>query len=385
MRAFRRLSKIAGTSRLLCLILAGAVPSLAQEFKTSETVRIRDYGRFPTFAQKKASWLYVVEDMEHPALTGNCRITILDRATPITMWNEKGTPYRRNAMRVIEERGPISKGVFLTDGFHGDYYRTWENWDNVGKCAFLGVDVMTGKKKANQRLVPDYRVSPGLVYPEKMRVGERVKSVTAYYKDGVYFGDVPYSIKLVKRGPVTVPAGRFPDCIKLRVSVGRYGNADVAEEWWAKGIGVVKIRSLAECSTYKLSAYDLKGSSLLTPGALRLEGGTAYPSRPWSRELIFPQTPYGSSSAPVEFTLANDGDSPLEVSCQVEGSYDFAFEILGLPEKFTIRARQARKFTARFIPSDPDKSEYFQALRVMSNNRLDPICVYYLIGNSPER
>jgi hypothetical protein len=380
MLALRELSKITEKSCLLGLMLAGALPAIAQEFKADETIRILDYGRYPASAKKNASWLYVVQDKLTPVLIDNCRITILDRAAPVTMWSQKGYSFRRTGAQVIEERGPISEGRFLMDRVYGDYSSTWENWDITGKCTFLGADVMMGKKKENRRLEPEYRVSPGVVYPAKMRVGERVKSHTGYYENGVYLGDVPYSVKLVERGPVTVPAGLFRDCIRLRVAIGRAGSNDVADEWWAKGIGVVKISSRSE--SQKLVAYDLKGSALLTPGRLRLEGGNA--NSPLGRTVTFPPTPYGSSSESVEFTLVNVGDGPAEVSFYKEDPFDLAFEIPEVSEKFTIQSKQSRKFTAKFVPSNSQKSFYYQRLAFWTPIEMYGSCVIELIGTSPE-
>jgi hypothetical protein len=300
----------------------------------------------------------------------------------VKMWKNGSASYQIYGLQVFEEEGVFSAGKLLKHGLYSDYRLSWEYWGRDRQGAFFGAD-LPYRLTANPKLVPDYRLNPNMLYPETMKVGDAVKSFTGYYQKGVYLGNVPYTIKLMERGPVRVPAGRFPDGIRLRVTIGGSEAVDTVDEWWVKGVGVVKIKESNETSWSELVAYNLDGKSLLTPGALLLEGGIRKPSIPSVSFGIFPPKPYGSSSKPKRFTFTNVGDGPLVVSLFNDPYYTRGFEIKGLPRKFTLLGKKSRSFTVRFVPSDPDETFYIGLLRFRTSNSMDGENYIELYGGTP--
>jgi hypothetical protein len=375
LRGIREISKMALSARFLCCLLAGSAPYLAHGFDPQERIRLLDYGRFPLTAKKNASWLYAKIFNQGTAHGGNQRVTIINPAAPVKMWKTGTASYQISGLQVFEEEGAFSAGKLLKHGLYSDYRLNWEYWGRDRQGAFFGAD-LPYRLTANPKLVPHYRLNPAMLYPETMKVGDLVKSFTGYYEDGVYLGEVPYTITLMERGPVRVPAGRFPDGIRLRVTIGESEVIDTADEWWVKGVGVVKIKESNDSTWSELVAYNLEGNSLLTPGALLVEGGTTKPSIPSVSFGIFPPKPYGSSSKPKPFTLTNIGDGPLVVSLSNDEFYTRGFEIQGLPRRFTLLGKQSRTFTVRYVPSDPDETFYNGLLRFSTSNSMDG---YYYI------
>ncbi len=100
------------------------------------------------------------------------------------------------------------------------------------------------------------------VFPEKFAPKQSVSVKTALFdSEGRRGPNAVLTTQLIGKGSVTVPAGRFADCIHLRFSMAAKGIPSVTrDEWWAKGVGIVKTsapKAEGGSRVGKLQAYDL--------------------------------------------------------------------------------------------------------------------------------
>ncbi len=111
-------------------------------------------------------------------------------------------------------------------------YDTWEEFLTAGPgFGFLGNDDLPDES---------LRVAGGLVFPELMPVGSKVLRFADTYSFGKRVGRVSTAIEILDRGARSVPAGTFPDVLRIRFTI-KFGQASqVHEEWWAKDVGMIK-------------------------------------------------------------------------------------------------------------------------------------------------
>ncbi|MBL9127442.1 MAG: immunoglobulin domain-containing protein, partial [Verrucomicrobiales bacterium] len=144
------------------------------------------------------------------------------------------------------------------------------------------------------------RVDGGLPFPSSVALGQTVKVTRDYYENGVYLEAVTVQFTVANWGSVTVPAGRFEDCLRLRVIYARGGRSGGYEEWWARGVGAVKRRHYPDTGEEQL---DLSSYRALSKPQITLQ-------------------PRGTSAAegtPVSFAVAAVGTEPLRYQWRKNG------------------------------------------------------------------
>lgn len=139
----------------------------------------------------------------------------------------------KNVLWMVTSNGKYSKGGFDFDSatvLSNDFYGLKSNY------AIYGTD----DSVSNTYI----RFSPGAVFPEKFKIKQSVSVRTGMFdSEGRRGPDAILSTQLLGMESVTVPAGSFPDCIHLRFTISfKGGPSRNVDEWWAKGVGVVKTR-----------------------------------------------------------------------------------------------------------------------------------------------
>ena len=85
--------------------------------------------------------------------------------------------------------------------------------------------------------------NPGLYFPNDLYPGDGDTQVSTFYQGSVSPGTVVCTYQFVGLEDVTVPAGTFPDCMKIEVQLECQfaGGEDLHTYfWWANGVGQIK-------------------------------------------------------------------------------------------------------------------------------------------------
>lgn len=165
------------------------------------------------------TWLYTGKDWDgNPSET---RVEVLDTALAIT--TVPGSP----PVEVISLRLDVgysdNSGQFVSSDDWREYvsangsYRIWGHDDGSESIRTTGLD-----------------------FGATLDVGQTKFSEVPVYDSGVLVGSLHGEISLLGVENVTVPAATFNGCLHLRVAVSGVLN-QVWDEWWAPGIGAVKM------------------------------------------------------------------------------------------------------------------------------------------------
>lgn len=330
-------------SRLAALLAVSALFLGAAASQAAEIVNTAAYGRYGNVRKQGANWLYTFSRWNDDAYTTDLRLTMTQVATKVKMGN--GTD--QIATRILEETGT------MVDGRIYGLETIQEYWKTSGQCVYLGSD----RVKRDGSIRPLDRLGRGMVIPRRMRVGETVKSTDGFYEQGKFLGKITYSIKLLDRKPVLVPAGYFKDCIHLRISIQAGELKQVADEWWAKGVGMVKRRGRGDSSErHDLVAYNLKGDHLTAPGQFRVaspnsikSSGASGTGSKHDRDMNFSATPIGGISPEEKFTVTNIGSTPLVLHSSIS-EVGRAFVISNLSGMKTLLPGEVMTFGVSFVP-----------------------------------
>ena len=290
-----------------CLIFGGLTMSASA---TEYRLKYYDYPRV-----EGASWLYHFDNSfeEGWPSTELARVTLTDAKWELEL--TPGSGFSRPASRFVEERGYWDgKGFDLSKIFERSCnYRSAKR----GGCYYYGYDRLSDKGSPG-KVGYFKRMDRGLVLPESLRVGETYSSKTDCHDKKKYLGVAYYSVRLVSHGSVKVRYGTFKDCIRLKFVIHLGGQTTVTDEWWARGIGMVKSYTKADGdSLYELEGLRLQGDRPVKPTIL--ECTPASPELVFTRmyELTYPdyyrvhigEEPQGSLR--IKFEIRNSGDGTI--------------------------------------------------------------------------
>lgn len=165
------------------------------------------------------TWLYTGKDWDgNPSET---RVEVVDTALTITTV-PGSTPVEVIALRLDYGYSDTS-GQFVSSDDWREYvgangsYRIWGHDDGSESIRTTGLD-----------------------FGAILDVGQTKVSDVPVYDSGVLVGSLHGEISLLGVESVTVPAATFNGCLHLRVAVSGVLN-QVWDEWWAPGIGTVKM------------------------------------------------------------------------------------------------------------------------------------------------
>lgn len=166
-----------------------------------------------------------------------------------------------------------------------------------------------GETKSRLRFDKGFNVGP------TMKIGEKARQRTLVYRGNKQLGYTICTTELVEKARVKVPAGTFQDCIRLRFTLGVDAEAEIAEEWWAKGVGLVKWKGIAGASagvSEALVAMDLQEVIPYVPPGLALTGEHLSSSRKGSFALAFPPVFIPGTLLEETVVLKNTGSETLK-------------------------------------------------------------------------
>lgn len=185
-------------------------------------------------------WHYSGTDYDGQPSTRVDRVA--NRDWPVTAYTGRSTPrtYTTNLVRLNKAYD----------------FPTYDDWDDFfgdqGTLAFWGHN--DGSDSG--------RVDGGLVLPPSLNLGQSASVTRDFYDRGVYQGSVTFKLTAVSWGSVTVPAGTFEDCLKVRIVITGGGESETQDEWWARGVGAVKHRNVPDDGEEQL---DLLSYSVVAP------------------------------------------------------------------------------------------------------------------------
>ena len=171
------------------------------------------------------TWTYVEEDEE------------------LTVQTVSGTEEVNgvNAVKVIDEDGD---------------YNLWTNSDGLVLHKIYDADDVPGCGWSQLIFNPPIKLADPVV-----SVGSTSASTsTIYYSDCAGSSEssaISYEITIEGVEDVTVPAGTFNDCLKIKFILTMNGGADVNEDtsWAAKGLGTVKSISISKHNGFVVGTY----------------------------------------------------------------------------------------------------------------------------------
>jgi hypothetical protein len=355
--------------RLIFLAVAVLFPNTSRSH-AAEVVNIAAYGRYGNNQTAGANWLYDFYDGNSKR---DVRMTMSKPECKVKM----ATGPDRIASRILEESGS------LVDGRFHDLESIYEYWETSGKCVYLGSD----KVKRDGTVTPQERLDRGMVIPSRLRVGQTVSSTAGYYESGEFLGNITYSVKLLDRKPLVVAAGTFPNCIHLRISVQAGEIKQVADEWWAKGVGMIRRRGRdGNPEYYDLVAYNLKGDHVCVPGQFKVESSLNL-IRSSARsdsdlKMVFPLAAAGSYSE-ESVTISNIGDGPLQFYSENDyddaGSYP-AFDMTSLPLSRKLLPGEQITFEIAFRPPpwpSETNQKYAHQIHISGDGRVGELSESY--------
>lgn len=263
-----------------CALLAISTGFLAaQSVGTSDdTVLLADY-YYPL--QQGARWHYQGTDGDgEPA---HIRLILANTDWPLTLWTGRSNPssYQQPALRLLME-----SGTWDVYGFDPYYpYDTWSEYKTLNTAyGYYGDDNVSDAGK------DELRFDQGFSFPLSAAVGQSYQDTSDVYSDGVFVFEAVLEMQVLDTSPVTVPADTFVDCVHLRFTVTDSGTViDQWDEWWARGVGVVKLQGLdgsgasrlRELTSWSVPSIDSNlADALDTPGRVWFNGGNI----PWGNQ-----------------------------------------------------------------------------------------------------
>lgn len=123
--------------------------------------------------------------------------------------------------------GAPGDGFTPTDTWY-DYLSAVEGW------GLYGADDDPGEF--------ELRIEHGLVFADPFAINVPQSVTDNICVNGSAAGDATYSVTVLEKTALTVSAGTFGDCVHLRIEKSRVGGdePEVEEQWWARGVGLVK-------------------------------------------------------------------------------------------------------------------------------------------------
>jgi hypothetical protein len=219
------------------------------------------------------------------------------------------------ASQKLEERGTWENGSFV--GFKGAKREATYTYTGTRDLyRFFGSDqpVHGSPDETKNRL----RFSGGFGAGPTMEIGELNRKRSLVYRSDNLLGFTYFTMELIEKTSVKVPAGIFPDCIHLRFGIGIDSGGDVAEEWWAKGVGLVKWKGISGKSkgiSETLVSADIKKIIPYSPPGISISGRNVtqrYPTNENEYRLLFPLVSIPGVPLEEKITIRNTGSEPLK-------------------------------------------------------------------------
>lgn len=244
-----KVTNSAGSAEFLVAIVLVNYSPLTED-NTGRVFRLMDY-YFPRV--EGAEWLYTGTDAKTgQVVDARLRMTDLDRSVACYTGRGQPTSYAATTLAVDGAYGRLNGAVFTPS-------LTWTDYTAVGPDSFAlwGDDYPA---------VESARLDGAVHFPGQLTIGQTAEQQVDTYDNGVYVGRTWTMIRLLGVESVDTPAGRFDNCLHLRVELEIPGSstARIYDEWWAAGIGKVRrqwIEGPGDTTNYLLSSCTLPATA----------------------------------------------------------------------------------------------------------------------------
>ncbi|MGH8646720.1 MAG: PepSY domain-containing protein [Gammaproteobacteria bacterium] len=194
-------------------------------------------GHNPLYFPLKPGFRYIMEYPNHPHGHLRIEVVVLDKTEPFDV-----PGIGKFECAVVQEE-EFYDGVydqqalnwFCIDKATNSMYTFGEvSWeiDQIGRKVFAGT-WRVGDPDGNGI------AEPGLLMPGKFTVGDK------YVFDGHEAEAYGYTENMETGITITVPAGTFKDCVRVR-EYSLTNPSDITDKWWCPGVGIVKDTSDGE-------------------------------------------------------------------------------------------------------------------------------------------
>jgi len=156
------------------------------------------------------------------------------------------------------------------------------------------------------------RANGGGTFPQTLKLGQFASVSRELFDGGVCLGTVTIKFTAVSWGSVTVPAGTFDDCLKVRITISIGGQTQAQDEWWARGVGAVKLRNVPDNGE---DQNDLEFYQVVSPA--RILGGPASRTNNLGTTATFSVTVMGTP--PLTYGWKKNGTNLVDTA-HVSGS-----------------------------------------------------------------
>jgi hypothetical protein len=171
-------------------------------------------------------WIYDGKDWD--GFPAQMEVKLTDTNYPITCYS--GTTiiksFLRHGIRQQSAYGTYdpNTGNFFSNDAWADYITLSNGWGMLG----------------SEDTPESIRVDPPILITNRLVVGQTVSQTRNLYLDGDYLGQGTFKLQLLDVSDVTVPAGTFPGCLHVRISLTAGGSTQVHDDWMAPSVGMVK-------------------------------------------------------------------------------------------------------------------------------------------------
>jgi hypothetical protein len=116
----------------------------------------------------------------------------------------------------------------------------YDDWDEY----FISEDCSFGYMGSDDGF-ESIRGDRGFVWTNRVAVGQTLSLTRNLYLDGDYVGQGTLKVQLLDVSTVTVPAGTYPGCLRVRITLTFGGQSETHDEWMAPGLGMVKYQGVS--------------------------------------------------------------------------------------------------------------------------------------------
>jgi hypothetical protein len=275
-----------GMATALFGVAAVLTQTNTKTFAATETYSLLEYIH-PVYPGNE--WVYDAHGIESSSMIE--RVDAL--SVPITLFKQ-GNPvqsFTRNVVRFLYAYGDYVGADFVPSDSWYEYQLAGNQWGMFGNDDDPGTMEM--------------RIYPGAIVTNRLAIGQVLTFDNDMFINGTYQGKMTVKIQIVEQTGVTVPAGTYSDCIRLKFNFDAGKESQVSEMWCARGVGAVKkIRNVTKPSESFSEEYELRTASYVSPPLITAQ----------------PQDVTSSLGATASFSVNALGTAPLTYRWRKDGA-----------------------------------------------------------------
>ncbi|MBN1460259.1 MAG: S-layer homology domain-containing protein, partial [Armatimonadetes bacterium] len=158
---------------------------------------------------------------------------------------EGGGTFTRTVSGTVEKHSRTYVRILDAANSAGDY------WSLESEGLYRGGDFDSDE---------DITFDPPVVFPNGIAVGDSGAAVSTEYVNAALSGAGTFGWELVAVESVTVPAGTFPDCMKVRLTPDFPSDYNDMYIWFARDVGMVKYEGISELENWELLSANVGGA-----------------------------------------------------------------------------------------------------------------------------